>query len=63
MHIRPESETLGQLVELRPGATAIIGGSRERLKNDWQVKPAGRFPCIPVTNTTPLAKCPTTARK
>jgi hypothetical protein len=49
-------------VEDRPGAIATSGGSIERAKKDWQVRPTGPVGVIAATIATPLAKWPSTAR-
>ena len=62
-HTFPALEARGQLVDVIPGAIATSGGFSDRLKNDWQVNPAGDPSCMPVTTTIPVAKWPRTARK
>ena len=45
----------GQLVDVRAGATATKGGSRESEMKLWQVNPTGSPPSMPVTMVTPVA--------
>src|SRR5579864_3115051 len=54
----PDPSIRGQLFDVRDGANATSGGSSETLKNDWQVRPTGSSPSIPVTITIPDAKWP-----
>ena len=50
----PARAILGQLVEVRAGATATKGGSRESETKLWQEKPTGIPSSIPETMVTPL---------
>src|SRR3954462_3379757 len=59
---RPIARSAGQVCDVRAGANATKGGSRDSELNDWQVKPAGPSAVRAVTTVTPEAKCPSTSR-
>src|SRR6516165_11850239 len=59
----PDGRIRGQLVDDLPGRNPTMGGSRDTLANDWQVRPTGSLPAIPVMMAIPLQKWPRTARK
>src|SRR5690606_381625 len=60
----PAARTRGQEVLVAATQKAISGGSRETEVNEFAARPAGAPVCgsMPVMATTPVAKCPSTAR-
>ena len=53
----------GQDVEVFDGQNSTIGGLSDSEVKDWHVSPTGSPLAMPVTITTPLAKCESTRRK
>ena len=53
----------GHVVEVFDGQNSTIGGLSDSEVNDWHVSPVGSPSTMPVTITTPLAKCESTRRK
>ena len=58
----PEPWIRGQLREPFDGQNSTSGGSSETEVKDWQAKPTGSAPSMPVTIVTPVAKWPMTRR-
>src|SRR3954469_10997267 len=59
----PERWISGHAREDFAGMKTTSGGSSDTLENDWQVRPTGSPPDVPVTTVTPEANRPRTSRK
>src|SRR5262245_18990636 len=59
----PACRIAGKDVEVLATENATIGGSTDRLKNDWQVSPTGRPSAVELMTVMPEANRPRTAVK